>query len=50
MKSLFNVLRVYSLFDPELGYCQGMSGITGTHTPPMCSALNSSLTFGAYRT
>eukprot|EP00479_Gromia_sphaerica_P007464 TRINITY_DN2492_c0_g1_i3.p1 TRINITY_DN2492_c0_g1~~TRINITY_DN2492_c0_g1_i3.p1 ORF type:complete len:257 (+),score=28.60 TRINITY_DN2492_c0_g1_i3:1067-1837(+) len=28
MTSLFNVLRVYSLHNTELGYCQGMSGVT----------------------
>eukprot|EP00386_Alphamonas_edax_P007640 GDKI01025437.1.p1 GENE.GDKI01025437.1~~GDKI01025437.1.p1 ORF type:complete len:375 (+),score=88.82 GDKI01025437.1:128-1126(+) len=27
--SLFNVLRAYSVFNPEVGYCQGMGFITG---------------------
>ncbi|GAM28770.1 hypothetical protein SAMD00019534_119460 [Acytostelium subglobosum LB1] len=26
-QSLFNVLKAYSLYDQEVGYCQGMSGI-----------------------
>lgn len=28
-KSLFNVLIAYSVYNMELGYCQGMAGITG---------------------
>lgn len=28
-RSLFNVAKVYSLFDKEVGYCQGLSFITG---------------------
>lgn len=27
---LFNVMKAYSLFDPEVGYCQGLSFIVGT--------------------
>ena len=34
MKSLFNVLRVYSIFDRELGYCQGACGRV-----PSCAAV-----------
>ncbi|EGG20954.1 ankyrin repeat-containing protein [Cavenderia fasciculata] len=26
-QALFNVLKAYSIYDPEVGYCQGMSGI-----------------------
>lgn len=28
-RSLFNVLNAYSIYNPELGYCQGMSGVAG---------------------
>ncbi|EKX72063.1 TBC domain containing protein [Theileria equi strain WA] len=28
-KSLFNILHAYSLFNPDIGYCQGMSFIAG---------------------
>ena len=28
-KSLFNVLNAYSIYNSELGYCQGMSGLCG---------------------
>ncbi|KAJ3065507.1 GTPase-activating protein [Podochytrium sp. JEL0797] len=28
-ESLFNVLKAYSLYDPEVGYCQGIAFITG---------------------
>ncbi|KAJ1564777.1 GTPase-activating protein [Nowakowskiella sp. JEL0078] len=28
-ESLFNVVKAYSLFDPEVGYCQGISFIVG---------------------
>lgn len=28
-KSLFNVLIAYSMYNMELGYCQGMAGVTG---------------------
>eukprot|EP01126_Amoeba_proteus_P049303 TRINITY_DN5759_c0_g1_i13.p1 TRINITY_DN5759_c0_g1~~TRINITY_DN5759_c0_g1_i13.p1 ORF type:complete len:306 (+),score=64.48 TRINITY_DN5759_c0_g1_i13:426-1343(+) len=28
-KALFNVLKVYSILDPEVGYCQGMSFLCG---------------------
>ncbi|TPX37416.1 hypothetical protein SmJEL517_g00648 [Synchytrium microbalum] len=28
-ESLFHVIKAYSLFDPEVGYCQGMSFIIG---------------------
>eukprot|EP00002_Diphylleia_rotans_P039295 TRINITY_DN9088_c0_g2_i1.p1 TRINITY_DN9088_c0_g2~~TRINITY_DN9088_c0_g2_i1.p1 ORF type:complete len:312 (-),score=44.16 TRINITY_DN9088_c0_g2_i1:35-970(-) len=28
-RSLFNVLKAYSIYDQELGYCQGMGFITG---------------------
>ncbi len=28
-ESLFNVMKVYSLYDTELGYCQGLSFIVG---------------------
>src|SRR4051812_31784445 len=27
--SLFNLLKAYSLLDPEVGYCQGLSFVTG---------------------
>uniref|UniRef100_A0A914ULT1 Rab-GAP TBC domain-containing protein n=1 Tax=Plectus sambesii TaxID=2011161 RepID=A0A914ULT1_9BILA len=27
--SLFNILKAYSLYDPEVGYCQGLSFIAG---------------------
>ncbi|XP_049848886.1 uncharacterized protein LOC126316906 [Schistocerca gregaria] len=27
--SLYNILRCYSIYDPAVGYCQGMSDITG---------------------
>lgn len=29
LTSLFNVVKAYSLFDPEVGYCQGISFIVG---------------------
>ncbi|KAJ2818439.1 GTPase-activating protein, partial [Coemansia erecta] len=28
-EGLFNVLRAYALFDPEVGYCQGLSFVVG---------------------
>lgn len=28
-KMLFNILNAYSVYNPELGYCQGMSGVAG---------------------
>ncbi|KAI3655970.1 hypothetical protein MP638_002308 [Amoeboaphelidium occidentale] len=28
-ESLFNVMKCYSLYDPEVGYCQGLSFVTG---------------------
>ena len=28
-ESLFNVMKAYSLYDPEVGYCQGLSFIVG---------------------
>ncbi|KAJ3082736.1 GTPase-activating protein [Rhizoclosmatium hyalinum] len=28
-ESLFNVLKAYSVYDPEVGYCQGIAFITG---------------------
>ncbi|KAJ1547665.1 GTPase-activating protein, partial [Cladochytrium tenue] len=28
-ESLFNVIKAYSLFDPEVGYCQGLAFIAG---------------------
>jgi hypothetical protein len=29
-ESLFNVMKAYSLYDPEVGYCQGLSFIVGS--------------------
>lgn len=28
-ESLFNVVKAYSLYDPEVGYCQGLSFVAG---------------------
>ncbi|KAF9367265.1 GTPase-activating protein, partial [Mortierella sp. AD011] len=28
-EALFNVVKAYSLYDPEVGYCQGLSFIVG---------------------
>lgn len=28
-ESLFNVVKAYSLYDPEVGYCQGLSFVVG---------------------
>ena len=28
-ESLFNIIKAYSLYDPEIGYCQGIAFIVG---------------------
>ena len=34
--SLFNLLKAYSLLDPEVGYCQGLSFIAGVLLLHVC--------------
>ena len=29
LSALFNVLKAYSIYDPALGYCQGMNFVVG---------------------
>ena len=36
-KSLFHVLKAYSLYDPDVGYCQGVSFVVGALLLNVCS-------------
>ena len=45
---LYNILRTYSVYDDQVGYCQGMNFVAGTllthvHVLPVISALTLSI-------
>ena len=39
-QSLFNILKSYSIHDPEIGYCQGIAFIVGPLLLNVCIFLN----------
>lgn len=42
-ESLFNVMKAYSLYDPVVGYCQGLSFIVGCFLLNVCAFVSSAL-------